>query len=111
MKLATPTRVITSEDRRIGNGILSQLGFLIRGCLDMSGERCVIITNGVRAQNVIVDNRNSRGNINIALNGWDLYDLTITCKEGSEVKTIKEYTGLNGLDVAGLRQVLDMLWQ
>lgn len=111
MKLATPARPITSDDRRIGNEILSQIGFLIRGCLDMAGERCVIINNGVRAQRVIVDNQNNRGSINIVLNGWDLYDLTITRNIDGEVVTIKEYTGLDGLDVAGLRQVLDMLWQ
>lgn len=117
MSNATLTRSVTEEDRRIGNTILSQLGFMIRGCLDMKGQKCSIIPNGVLATKVIVTSRNNRGNIEIVLNEWDLYDLKVTRTRknydtGEETVTVlKDYSGLNGLDVVQLRQTLDSIYR
>jgi hypothetical protein len=115
MSVATETREVTANDRIVGNTILGQLGGLIRGCLDMSGKKCYIVPNGVLARKVIVNNKNNRGDILITLNGFDLYDLTVTrtrtVKGETITETLKEFSGLEGLDVVQLREVLDNIWR
>lgn len=97
-----------SPNMLIANTILHQIGFMVRGCLDMKGANCRAIQNGVIAMNAIVSPR-KRGNIEIVLNGKDLYDITVSRETIREGKTILHEW--EDIDAAMLPSVLDSLWR
>lgn len=99
------------QNREIANTILQQVGTVVRGCLDM-GRNCYTIERGVIAKNAIVghtEQRMTRGDIEITLNGNDLYDikLTRTTKAKGE-HVIKEW---NDIFASDLRSTLDSIWR
>ena len=101
----------TDQNVQIANTILTQVGTMVRGCLDM-GRRCYAIPNGVVAKNAIIgytDQRMVRGDIKITLNGKDLYDITLirtTKAKGPHVT--KEW---HDVSVSELRPTLDSIWR
>lgn len=97
-----------SENMTIANTILGQIGFMVRGCLDMKGSTCRAIPNGLLAMNVIVGPR-KRGNIEIVLNGKDLYDITVSRSTIRDGKTILHEW--DDIDAETLSSVLDSLWR
>lgn len=97
-----------STNMMTANTILRQIGFMVRGCLDMKGANCRAIENGVIAMNVIVGPR-KRGNIEIVLNGKDLYDITVSRNTIREGKTILHEWA--DIDAEMLPGVLDSLWR
>jgi hypothetical protein len=99
------------QNREIANTILQQVGTFVRGCLDM-GRNCYAIENGVIAKNAIVghtEQRMTRGDIEITLNGNDLYDIKLTrTTKAKGAHVIKEW---NDVFASDLRSTLDSIWR
>lgn len=100
------------ENRQIANTILQQVGTMVRGCLDM--KNCYVIENGVIAKNAIVGQsehfqRQQRGDIEITLNGKDLYDIKLTrTTKAKGTYTVKEWNDIYNTE---LRTTLDSIWR
>lgn len=98
------------ENRQIANSILQQIGTMVRGCLDM--KNCYTIENGVIAKNAIVgqsEQRQQRGDIEITLNGNDLYDIKLTrTTKAKGTYTVNEWTDIYNTE---LRATLDSIWR
>lgn len=99
------------QNREIANTILAQVGTMVRGCLDM-GRNCYTIENGVLAKNAIIghtEQRMTRGDIEITLNGKDLYDIKLTrTTQAKGTYTVKEWHDVFASD---LRSTLDSIWR
>lgn len=98
----------TSTTLEVANTILRQIGTMTRGCLDMKGSSCFATDSGVIAKNVLVGPR-KRGDIEITLNGADLYDIEVsrtTIRTGKTV--LREWDNVYADQLSGL---LDSLWR
>ena len=99
------------ENRQIANTILAQVGTIVRGCLDM-GRNCYVIDRGVIAKQAIVghtEQRMVRGDIEITLNGSDLYDIKLTRNTKAKgAHTVKEW---HDVSASELRATLDSIWR
>lgn len=109
--METLTKNSPEVNRDIANTILTQVGTLVRGCLDM--RTCYTIENGVIAKDAIIGMNAvnaRRGDITITLNGLDLYDITLSRmnKKTFENKTVKEW---ENVDVSTLRPILNSIWE
>lgn len=101
----------TDQNRQIANTILAQVGTMVRGCLDM-GRNCYAVEKGVVAKNAIVgytDQRMVRGDIEITLNGNDLYDIKLTrTTKAKGTYTVNEWHDIHAAD---LSTTLDSIWR
>lgn len=81
----------TQTKPSVANEILRQLGIMIRGNLDISGKRCYSLPNGLAVLDCLISvGPNRRGNLEIILNGADLYDVRILKRNGEVVEAHKD---------------------
>lgn len=109
--METATKNSPEVNKEIADTILTQVGYMVRGCLDM--KKCYTVENGVIAKNAIIGTNTSnfrRGDITITLNSLDLYDIKLSRinKKTFEQITVKEW---NNVDVSSLRSTLDSIWR